>query len=155
MSTKTAETETANIRLTNNAVNFPANLFDFNNFKFDIQPDGTLVDGTQDAYDGGLRLSLFFRTELPFTGSSVGFTQENGRQIVIQQLGLANLNVTRKIFVPSTGYFARYMESLTNPGTTPVTVDAQIFPTWVQIQEQESLLLPVETKYLERMISGS
>ncbi len=122
------QTVTANIRLTNNAVTLPTNLFDFNNFKFDIQPDGTLVDGTQDAYDGGLRLSLFSSgTELPFTGSNVGFTQDNGRQIVIQQLGLANLNVTRKIFVPSTGYFARYMESLTNPGTTPVTVDAQIF----------------------------
>ena len=43
------QTVTANIHLTNNAVNLPTNLFDFNNFKFDIQPDGTLVDGTQDA----------------------------------------------------------------------------------------------------------
>jgi Carboxypeptidase regulatory-like domain/Bacterial TSP3 repeat/Bacterial Ig-like domain (group 2) len=122
------QTVTANIHLTNNAVNLPTNLFDFNNFRFDIQPDGTLVDGTQDAYDGGLHLSLFASgTELPFTGSSVGFTEENGTQVVIQQPGLANLDVTRKIFVPNTGYFARYMEILTNSGTAPVTVDAQIF----------------------------
>ena len=46
---------------------------------------------------------------------------------MIQQPGLANLDVTRKIYVPSTGYFARYMEILTNSGTAPVTVDAQIF----------------------------
>ena len=73
-------------------------------------------------------MSLFSAgTELPFTGSSVAFTEENGSQVVIQQVGLANLNVTRKIYVPSTGYFARYMEVLTNSGATPVTVDAQIF----------------------------
>src|SRR6185312_4164292 len=122
------QTVTADLRLANNAINLPTNLFDFNAFKFDIQTDGTLTDGTQDAYDGGLHLSLFSGgTQLQFTGSTIGFTQENGRQVVIQQLGLANLDVTRKIFVPDTGYFARYMESLTNPGTAPVTVDAQIF----------------------------
>lgn len=122
------QTVNADLRLANNAINLPTNLFDFNGFRFDIQTDGTLLDGTQDAYDGGLHLSLFSGgTELPFTGSSVGFTQENGRQVVIQQLGLANLDVTRKIFVPDTGYFARYMEILTNSGTAPVTVDAQIF----------------------------
>jgi hypothetical protein len=122
------QTVTANIALTNNAINLPTNLFDFNNFRFDIQPDGTLTDGTQDAYDGGLHLSLFSAgVELPFSGSNVAFTEENGSQVVIQQPGLANLDVTRKIYVPSTGYFARYMEILTNSGTAPVTVDAQIF----------------------------
>ena len=121
------QTVTADLRLANNAINLPTNLFDFNAFKFDIQPDGTLTDGTQDAYDGGLHLSLFSGgTQLQFTGSTIGFTQENGRQVVIQQLGLANLDVTRKIFVPDTGYFARYMEILTNSGTAPVTVDAQV-----------------------------
>jgi hypothetical protein len=119
---------TANIQLTNNAVTLPTNLFDFNSFKFDIQTDGTLNDGTRDAYDGGLHLSLFSGgVEQAFTGSNVAFTEENGSQVVIQQIGLANLNVTRKIYVPSTGYFARYMEILTNSGTAPVNVDAQIF----------------------------
>src|SRR5262249_5219530 len=126
--TSDGQSVTANIQLTSNAVTLPTNLFDFNSFRFDIQPDGTLVDGTSDAYDGGLHLSLFSGgTELPFTGSSVAFTEESGRQVVIQQAGLANLNVTRKIYVPSTGYFARYMEVLTNTGVAPVTVDAQIF----------------------------
>jgi hypothetical protein len=126
--TSDGQSVTANIQLTSNAVTLPTNLFDFNAFKFDIQPDGTLSDGTRDAYDGGLHLSLFSSgTELPFTGSSVAFTEESGSQVVIQQVGLANLNVTRKIYVPSTGYFARYMEILTNSGATPVTVDAQIF----------------------------
>jgi len=75
-----------------------------------------------------MHFSLFSAgTELPFSGSNVAFTENNGRQIVIQQFGLANLDVTRKIFVPDTGYFARYMEILTNSGTAPVTVDAQIF----------------------------
>lgn len=122
------QTVTADIQLANNAISLPTDLFDFNNFKFDIQVDGTLFDGTRDAFDGGLRLSLFFNgTELPFNGSNIGFTQVNGRQVVIQQPGLAGLDVTRKIYVPNTGYFARYMEVLTNPGTSPVTVDAQIF----------------------------
>jgi hypothetical protein len=122
------QTVTANIRLATNAINLPTNLVNFNGFQFDIQTDGTLSDGTRDAYDGGMHFSLFSAgTELPFTGSNVGFTEDNGRQVVIQQFGLANLDVTRKIFVPDTGYFARYMEILTNSGTAPVTVDAQIF----------------------------
>jgi len=36
------------------------------------------------------------------------------------------LNVTRKIYLPQDGYFARYLEILTNPGSTPVTVDLRV-----------------------------
>ncbi len=130
---------TANIQLTSNAINLPANLFDFNAFRFDVQADGSIGGGSCQffffftfdcSYDGGLRLSLFSSgTELAFTGNNVGFTDNNGRDIVIQQPGLAGLNVTRKIFVPDTGYFARYLEILANPTTAPITVDAKIATT--------------------------
>ena len=36
------------------------------------------------------------------------------------------LNVTRKVFVPTTGYFARFVESFSNPTGEPITVDVSI-----------------------------
>src|SRR5262249_20049983 len=60
------------------------------------------------------------------TGQTLAITELNGRQIGITQTGLAGLDVTRKIFVPADGYFARYLEILKNPGGSPVTVDVRL-----------------------------
>ena len=49
---------------------------------------------------------------LTSTGTTVGTTEVNGQQIVIRQSNLAGLNVTRKVFLPADGYFARYLETL-------------------------------------------
>jgi hypothetical protein len=40
--------------------------------------------------------------------------------------GLAGLNVTRKIFVPRNGYFARYLDIFSNPTPQPVTIDVRV-----------------------------
>ena len=58
-----------------------------------------------------------------FAGSAVGTLEAGGRQVVARQLGLAGLDVTRRVFVPADGYFARYVDMLTNPGASPVTVN--------------------------------
>ena len=61
-----------------------------------------------------------------FSSSGFATTEQNGREVVIRENGLAGLNVTRKIYLPQDGYFARYLEILTNPGTSPVTVDLRV-----------------------------
>jgi hypothetical protein len=61
-----------------------------------------------------------------FSGSSTAATEADGREIAIRQQGLAGLTVTRKIFLPRDGYFARYLEVLQNPTATPITVDVRL-----------------------------
>ena len=61
-----------------------------------------------------------------FTGGEVPTAEQSGREIVTRQNGLAGLNVTRKLFVPLTGYFARALELFSNPTPDPITVDVQV-----------------------------
>jgi Carboxypeptidase regulatory-like domain/Bacterial TSP3 repeat len=123
-----------NIQLLNNAINLPANLFDASDFIFNIQSNGSIVDGTNSVYGGdfgtnrgGFVLDVITAgSSNRFTGNGFGTTEQNGREVVIRQDALAGLNVTRKIYLPQDGYFARYLEILTNPGTSPVTVDLRV-----------------------------
>ena len=64
----------------------------------------------------------------PFAGSptSIGTTELAGRQIVVEQDNVGGVNVTRKMFVPTTGYFARYLEILDNPTASPITLDLHL-----------------------------
>ena len=123
-----------NIQLLNNAINLPTNLWDASDFFFNLQSDGSILDGTNSVYGGdfntnrgGFHLDVITAgTPNPFTGNGFATTEQNGREVVIRQSGLAGLNVTRKVFLPQDGYFARYLEILTNPGTSPVTVDLRV-----------------------------
>ena len=49
-----------------------------------------------------------------------------GRELAVRQQGLAGLNVTRKVFVPRNGYFARYLDIFSNPTPQPVTIDVRV-----------------------------
>jgi Carboxypeptidase regulatory-like domain/Bacterial TSP3 repeat/Bacterial Ig-like domain (group 2) len=125
---------TVDIQLLNNAINLPTNLFDASDFFFNLQSDGSVQDGSNFVYGGdfGANRGGFFLDVITggapnrFSGTGFGTTEQNGREVVIRQSGLAGLNVTRKIYLPQDGYFARYLEILTNPGTSPVTVDLRV-----------------------------
>ena len=102
---------------------FVDRLFDANNFAFDVQKNGTIIDGTTSVYfgdgsvnRGGLRL---------FNGEQATITSVNG-QISLSEAGPSGLQVTRKVYIPSRGYFARYLEIVSNPTATPVSVDMRV-----------------------------
>jgi len=64
---------------------------------------------------------------VPFTGSSVAQLEAQGRELVIREANrIAELEVTRKVFVPATGYFARYLEILNNPTNADITVGVEV-----------------------------
>ena len=108
-------------------------LFDANNFDFAIQQSGAIRDGTTSVFlgdggvnRGGARLQLVQgQTTLPFVGSGAGL-EESGREVSIPGAGPAGLQVTRKVYVPRDGYFARYLEVLTNPTAASIEVDVQV-----------------------------
>lgn len=127
-------TTTVNIQLLNNGVNLPLNHYDANDFFFNIQGDGSIANGTGFIFGGdfgnnqsGFLLDVITNgTPNRFAVQGVGTTEQNGRETVIRQDNLAGLNVVRKIFIPQDGYFARYLEIISNPGTSPVTIGLRV-----------------------------
>ena len=62
-------------------------------------------------------------TETAFTGTTIGQYEDAKREIAIRQDNVAGLNVTRKVYVPAAGYFARVIDFVTNPTADPITID--------------------------------
>ncbi|MBC7925675.1 MAG: Ig-like domain-containing protein, partial [Bryobacteraceae bacterium] len=114
-------------------VNIP--LFDVNGFKYNLTSNGSIANGETDffagdfaANDGGYNLEVIAdgAPPVPFTGQPTATTDQSGRQLAISQQNVAGIDITRKIFVPRTGYFARYLEVLTNPGATARTLSVRL-----------------------------
>ena len=55
-----------------------------------------------------------------------GWLEESDRQIAIGPAPVGALALTRKVFVPAGGGFARYLEILTNPSAAPRTVTVEV-----------------------------
>ncbi len=64
-------------------------------------------------------------TTTRFAGPAFGTREDGGREIATRDT-VHGLNITRKVFVPDTGYFARFVESFSNPTGEPITVDVSI-----------------------------
>lgn len=117
-------------------------LFDANGFDFAVQRDGSVRDGNTAVFRGnngidrgGMRLDIRANgNATPFTFVQGAF-EDTGREMAIQGRAIAQLEVERKIFVPVRGYFARYLEVLTNPTASPVTVDVRVDTHYRFIQE--------------------
>ena len=125
---------TVNIQLAATAfpvnLNQPSYLYDGNNFPFDVTANGTIADGFEYTFDGDFSANIgamnldviVGNSTNAFTGASTGTQAQSGQEIDIQQQNLAGLNVTRKVYVPNTGYFSRYLDILNNPTSSPITV---------------------------------
>ena len=120
------EALTIDLQLLSSFVTLEHPLTDGNGLTWRVHADGS-VHGAQVVGNTelGAKLTLFENgTPRPFTGAGTqAATEEDKREVVIRQDGLAGLTVTRKAFVSATGYFLRYLDVLENPGSAPVTVD--------------------------------
>jgi hypothetical protein len=56
-----------------------------------------------------------------------GSVDQNGRQITIGPKSTDSLQVSRRIFVPASGGYARYFEVLTNNSSTAITLPVSVF----------------------------
>jgi hypothetical protein len=110
-----------------------ANLDGADGFRYDVGCWGELHDGgTVDRrlafiYAGAFFVSIQASSgigSVPCLGSAG--VDLSGRQITVGPSSTTGLNITRKVFVPSAGKFARYLEVLTNPTLGPITVDVAI-----------------------------
>ena len=126
------DTLTLDVTMTNSAVAMPYAMYDGNNLLYAVQPDGSAI-GSFNAFrrttdeQAAARLDVVVDGAASrFTGSSTATVEINRRQVAIRQAGVGGLTVTRKVYVPPTGYFARYLDLFTNTGGTPVTADLRL-----------------------------
>lgn len=127
---------TVDLVLVNNAVAMPYPVYDANNFLYDIQGNGSIGAGTSGVFSGngnvntqGMRLDIVTNgVALPFTNGdgSIGSVGNFGQEITLDEFNGTGLKVTRRVFVPKTGYFVRYLETIENLTSAPVTVDVRI-----------------------------
>jgi len=113
------------------SASLPMDLYDGNGFRWDIQTDGRIRYGTDNAYYyssyGGLDL---YRITLPdgyyddFNAYSTALAEDEGRELTVgpHVFSGRDLEVSRKIFVPDDEAFARYLEILENTGAGDMTV---------------------------------
>lgn len=100
----------------------PIVLRDGADFQWDIQPDGSIGDGTNNAFDGGLLLlinnqSVFYERVLQ---------SEDKREIILQTQKYPQLKVERRVRVPRDLAVARFIDSVTNTGSQALTLTIQI-----------------------------
>ncbi len=126
---------TLDVQIVSSTVTLPITLNDADSFHYTIAPDGTFANATDPNTGYGVlnqanSLSIT-KDGIPSTFAQYGATTIAiqtlaGRQIEINQADLAGLNITRKIFVPSNGYFTRRLEVIQNPTSSPVTINVSL-----------------------------
>lgn len=89
-------------------------LFDGDGFKWDIQSDGSVLDGTEDAFNGGLEFN-------DFLASGLAVLEDGGRTLDLGFDQSSNLALQREVYVSPIHGFARFFDSVTNLSTTTQT----------------------------------
>ncbi|MEO8681058.1 MAG: carboxypeptidase-like regulatory domain-containing protein, partial [Vicinamibacterales bacterium] len=131
--------QTVTVDMTLADVILPATLRDANGHDYRVIADGRLTGslGSTDGYESAFRLTFGPSGTIDngFGGDNLASLELSARQLVIrdfEQGGAATPRVTggialtRKVFVPESGYFARYLEIFENTTTAPVTIDVQL-----------------------------
>ena len=141
-----------------NAINFDRvgsiDLDGQDNFRYDVDCDGVLGDGGtvdrqfNDAYDGMYALSVSgtnFIRQYPCLNAAT--SDAGGRQLILGPVVVHNLQVTRKIYSPSSGGFARYLEVIQNPGLTPAVVSVTISGNLGSDNNTRIVVAPSQTNF--------
>jgi hypothetical protein len=94
------------------------NLYDGSGYLWDVYPGCYISNGTSDAYDGGLQIYV--------NGSMYnGAASLSGRTVSCATQSMSSLQVSRKVYVPSSDAYARFTDTFTNPTASPITVTVQ------------------------------
>jgi hypothetical protein len=136
-STMPAEVGTvqANVQLFAGTFSIPSGghlLVDGNGARFRVQQSGASTEGAGSVFSssfvsGGMFLELEVdEGTTRYAGGSLGFLEENGRELETPRASIAGLDVRRKVYVPADAYFARYLEILENPTGAPIAVTAHL-----------------------------
>ncbi len=105
-------------------------VYDGSGYRWDLYSNGVVNDGSNDAYDGGqyLRLSdaLSGLSQYSFSTDS-GTLSVDGRTLSLTDTVSSELRLNRKVYVPTDDAFARFLDQVTNTGTTTRTVTLTVY----------------------------
>ena len=96
----------------------PYNLYDGTSYLWDVQQNGSIGNGSIDAYDGGLVMQGF-----PYLATAL----LSGQELTLGPTNMAGVEYTRRIYAPMDAGYARYMEIVHNVGAGTVTVPVTIY----------------------------
>jgi hypothetical protein len=120
----TGGTLTLNVPL-GNAVNFAAGFGGADGFVYNTQQDGSMwlgsVPNASYSYANALEMN-----GLDFPYLDGARVEMQGRQQVFGPVAMGDLIVSRKVFVPAAGGFARYLEIITNPTAAPIAAHLKV-----------------------------
>jgi large repetitive protein len=111
------------LQLASSVTSLPATRFDANNNNLELQSDLSL--GPASIFNSALALDVTVAGVTQRFSGVAPVKSLGGRQLTASQT-LGGLQVSRHVYVPRDGYFARYLEVFRNPTAAPVTVGAQI-----------------------------
>ncbi|MBL8297757.1 MAG: carboxypeptidase regulatory-like domain-containing protein [Rhodanobacteraceae bacterium] len=123
------------LQLADSVVDLPLAFHDANGFLYDVGADGRLLSGLRNVFggsgpdSGGVRLELIRNdVAVPFAngGGSLGRLRADGQEVELDENHAFGLRVVRRVLAPRAGYFVRYVETLENTGSNPVTVDVRV-----------------------------
>ena len=100
------------------SVTLPTTLTDADAFIWDVMTDGRINNGTSDAYDGGLVLSV---DGVQYPAAERAVELQAGRELRLRRQILSDLDVYRRVFVSDVEGFARFLEIFENPTNAPIT----------------------------------
>jgi sarcosine oxidase gamma subunit len=134
---------TYTLTLVDSYVPMPVTLYDANGMVFDLQGDGSIARGKSDVFVGNnaadvraSRLDLVVGgVAVPFLNGdgSLGKRTQSGQLIEVDEIHQASgLHVSRRTYIPQTGYFARQLEVLENRTTAPITVGVRVSSHFAQ-----------------------
>lgn len=102
-------------------VYLPLTMTDGTGYQWDIQTNGSIDNGSNDAFDGGMVLSGFW-------AYGEAATEDADRELVIGPYVSGNFSIFRKVYIPDTGQgFARYLEIITNNSGSVATFNLQVY----------------------------
>ncbi len=140
------------------AVPFDQTLDGGDGFRYDVTCRGELLDGgtadrrLTDAYTHAALLRVNGPT-LPCV--SAARLEDGGREVVVGPAGVGGLTVTRKVFVPAAGGFARYLELLQNPTAAPLTATVEVRSTLGSDTATQVIVAPAATGNTFAVTSGT
>ena len=105
--------------------NWPWVRTDSQGFKWDINYNGTVNDGNNDAYDGGMSLRLSGNT-IP-NGSRPAKVSENNQEIILTPQQWNSVKVTRRIYIDTEGAYCRWIDVFKNTSDKPVTLKVEYY----------------------------
>jgi hypothetical protein len=137
-----------------NAFTFFTPFFEFFNldggdsFRYGVSCNGELSSGgipsgqVSNPYSGAYVLHV---NDRQFPCLNAGAVDTGGRQISLGYVTLNNLHVTRKVYSPATGGFARYLDELTNTGADPITTSVTVSGTLNSFFNTRVVVAPSQT----------